>query len=247
MKNLSYPDAAERVLTEAGTPLHYKEIAERAINQGLIKPAGATPAATLTAVIGQDIARCKTRGEPQRFVRLLPPKRGYIGLAEPLPIDLAHQITEHNAKVRTELLKRIKGDGAKAFEYRVANLLEKLGFETVDQTPLSNDGGIDVYGELIIGNVVRIKLGVQAKLWKGKVGPDVVQRLRGSLGKRGLAQGIIVTISDFTKGAYKEALGTPPITLVNGEDLVGMLVEHKMGAERGDTLWSLTNRDELPD
>lgn len=247
MKNLSYLDAAERVLREAGRELHYKEIAERAIKQGLIKPGGATPAATLTAVIGQDIARCKARGEPQRFVRPKP-KRGHIGLAEPLPKNLAQQITEHNAKVRTELLKRIKGDGAKSFEKLVANLLEQLGFEAIGETTLSNDGGIDVYGDLVIGNVVRIKVGVQAKLWKGKVGPSVVRELKGSLGNRGLAQGIIVTVSDFTKGAYEAALGTPPIALVNGEDLVGMLVEHGMGAKRGDdTLWMLTKRDESLD
>ena len=245
---MSFLDAAERILREAGHALHYKEIAERAISQGLIKPGGATPARTLTAVIGQDIAQCKTRGEPQRFVRLDPPKRGYIGLADPLPKDLAQQIIEHNAKIRAELLKRIKGNSAEDFEKLVAVLLENLGFESVDPTPLSKDGGIDVYCELVISNVVRIKLGVQAKLWKGRVGPDVVRNLRGSLGSRRLAQGIIVTISEFTDGAYvEEARGAPPITLVNGEDLVGMLVEHGMGAKRGDdTLWRLTEPGESP-
>ena len=245
---MSFLDAAERILHEAGHALHYKEIAERAISQGLIKPGGATPARTLTAVIGQDIAQCKTRGEPQRFVRFDPPKRGYIGLADPLPKDLAQQIIEHNAKIRAELLKRIKGNSAEDFEKLVADLLENLGFESVDPTPLSNDGGIDVYCELVISNVVRIKLGVQAKLWKGRVGPDVVRNLRGSLGSRRLAQGIIVTISEFTDGAYvEEARGAPPITLVNGEDLVGMLVEHGMGAKRGDdTLWRLTEPGESP-
>ena len=242
---MSFLDAAEHILREAGRALHYEEIMRRAINKNLVRTEGQTPAGSLNSQIGSDMRRRKAHGEPQRFVRA---ERGYYGLAEPLPINLAQQITEHNAKVRTELLKRIKSDGAKAFEKLVADLLEKLGFEAIGETTLSNDGGIDVYGDLVIGNVVRIKVGVQAKLWKGKVGPDVIQRLRGSLSKRGLAQGIIVTISEFTKGAYKEASdATPPITLVNGEDLVGMLVGHEMGAKQGDTLWSLIEPGESPD
>ena len=234
---MSFLDAAEHILREARRALHYEEIMRRAIDLGLVQPEGQTPAASLNAQIGMDIRQRKARGEPQRFVR---PKRGYIGLEKPLSSNLEHHITEHNKNVLAELLKRITSEGASAFEELVANLLEKLGFETIGETTLSNDGGIDVYGDLVIGNVVRIKVGVQAKLWKGNVGREVVQRLRGSLSKRGLAQGIIITISDFSKGARNEAADAiPPIALLNGEDLAGLLVEHRLGAERGETLFRL--------
>ena len=243
---MSFLDAAADILGREGRALHYEDIMQRAIDQNLVRTEGQTPAYSLSGQISNDIGRREVRGEPQRFIR---PKRGFIGLAEPLPSDLAQQIIEHNAKVRTELLQRIKSNGAPAFEDLVAKLFEKLGFEAVEKTPASNDGGIDVYGDLVISNVVRIKLGVQAKLLTGKVGPGIVREMKGSLGNLGLGQGIIVTISDFTDGAYEAALGTPPITLVNGEDLVGLLVAHgMMGAKRGDnTLWSLTKPDEPAD
>jgi len=54
---MSMREAALKVLTLAGKPLHYQEITRRAIRAGLIRPEGKTPAYTLRARMGDDIQR----------------------------------------------------------------------------------------------------------------------------------------------------------------------------------------------
>jgi len=59
----------------------------------------------------------------------------------------------------------------------------------------------------------------------------VVQQVRGSLGVH--EQGLITT-SDFSAGAIKEAAQSDktPISLMNGEQLVMLLMEHGIGVHR---------------
>lgn len=52
---MSMREAALKILTLAGKPLHYQEITRRAIRAGLIRPEGKTPAYTLRARIGDDM------------------------------------------------------------------------------------------------------------------------------------------------------------------------------------------------
>ena len=101
----------------------------------------------------------------------------------------------------------------------------------VEVTKYSNDGGIDVRGTLVVGGVVRNKMAVQVKKWKPKnnIQAPVVQQVRGSLGVH--EQGLIITTSDFSKGAIKEAAQTDktPVALMNGEQLVKELIAHGIG------------------
>jgi restriction system protein len=107
-----------------------------------------------------------------------------------------------------------------------------MGFEMVEVTKLSGDGGIDVRGTLVVGDVVRIKMAVQVKKWKNNIQAPVVQQVRGSLGAH--EQGLIITTSDFSPGAVKEAAqpDKTPIALMNGEQLVMLLMEHGIGVHR---------------
>ncbi len=75
-------------------------------------------------------------------------------------------------------------------------------------------------------------IAVQVKRWKRNVQASVVQQVRGSLGAH--EQGLIITTSDFSSGARKEA-GRPdaiPVGLMNGEQLVLLLAEHGIGISR---------------
>lgn len=54
---MSMREAALKILTLAGKPLHYQEITKRAIRAGLIRPEGRTPAYTLRARVGDDMQR----------------------------------------------------------------------------------------------------------------------------------------------------------------------------------------------
>ena len=44
---MTYLEAAHQILTAAAQPLHYTDIAQLALDQGLITPTGQTPAATM--------------------------------------------------------------------------------------------------------------------------------------------------------------------------------------------------------
>jgi len=227
---MSFLDAAEQVLRESGAsaPMRYDEIAERALAAGLIRTGGKTPAATLSALVGTDIRRREARGEPQRFVR---PERGLIGLAAKLPAGVRAQIEKRNSEVRSQLLKQA-GEGAPAdFERLIAMLLAKIGFD-VEATPLSGDGGVDVRGTLIVGDVVRVRMAVQAKRWKRNVDAPIVQQVRGSLGAH--EQGLIITTGDFSSGARREAAraDASPVALMNGKQLAVLLAENEVGVRR---------------
>jgi restriction system protein len=120
------------------------------------------------------------------------------------------------------------------FEELIGRLLAELGFEGVEVTRRSGDGGIDVRGTLVVGDVIRTQMAVQVKRWKTKthVQAPVVQQVRGSLGTH--EQGLIITTSDFSVGAKREAerSNAVPVGLMNGEKLVELLAEHQVGVKR---------------
>jgi hypothetical protein len=76
MKPLSYMEAALVVLEKAGRPLTSRELTDEALRQGLIQPAGKTPAQTMMARLYTEInqnpntpiVRLATEG-PTRAVR----------------------------------------------------------------------------------------------------------------------------------------------------------------------------------
>ena len=65
-------------------------------------------------------------------------------------------------------------------------------------TAKSGDGGIDVRGTMVTGDVIRTRMAVQVKRWKNNVQAPTVQQVRGSLGTHD--QGFIITTSDFSTG-----------------------------------------------
>ncbi len=228
---LSFTDAAEAVLKQFGhkQPMHYKAITDKALMLGLVSTKGLTPEATLYAQVLTETKRRAQRGEPPRF---LMHGKGLIGLAEWAPGGLAFQIEQHNEEVRRKLHARLSVMPPSEFEALIVELLAALGFDDVSMTPASGDGGIDVRGTLVVGDVIRTRMAVQVKRWKRNVQAPIVQQVRGSLGTH--EQGLIVTTSDFGKGARDEAErpNAVPVALMNGEQLVRLLVENDIGVHR---------------
>jgi restriction system protein len=227
----SFIDCAQKVLEEFGgkKPMHYKAITEKALQKGWLVTGGKTPEATMYAQVITEIKRQQKRGERPRFVQH---GRGYIGLSQWMGRGLAFQIEQHNHQIRKVLRERLLAMKPGEFEELISQLLAEMGFEMVEVTKLSGDGGIDVRGTLLISDVVRIKMAVQAKRWKGNIQSPTVQQVRGSLGAH--EQGLIITTSDFSTGAIKEANqpDKTPVGLMNGEQLVTLLMEYNIGVRR---------------
>ena len=229
----SFIDCAQKVLEEFSgkNPMHYREITEKALEKGWLVTSGKTPEASMYAQVITEIKRQQKRGERPRFVQH---GRGYVGLSQWMGRGLAFQIEQHNHQVRKVLRERLLAMKPGEFEELISQLLAEMGFEMVEVTKLSGDGGIDVRGTLVVGDVVRIKMAVQVKKWKLKnnIQAPVVQQVRGSLGAH--EQGLIITTSDFSPGAVKEAAQADktPIALMNGDQLVMLLMEHGIGVHR---------------
>ena len=229
----SFTDCAQKVLEEFGgkKPMHYRAITEKALEKRWLVTAGKTPEATMYAQVITEIKRKQKRGERPRFVQH---GRGYVGLSQWMGQGLAFQIEQHNQHVRKDLHERLLAMAPGEFEELISQLLAEMGFEMVEVTNLHGDGGIDVRGTLVVGGVVRIKMAVQVKKWKfkNKIQAPVVQQVRGSLGAH--EQGLIITTSGFSSGAIKEAAqpDKTPIALMNGEQLVALLMEHGIGVHR---------------
>lgn len=58
--------------------------------------------------------------------------------------------------------------------------------------------------------------------------------LRGSLHRFKAPKGTIITTGEFGKGAKDAAfeMGAAPITLINGETLIDLLVQHEIGVKK---------------
>lgn len=227
----SFTDAAEFVLDHYADkqPMHYFAITDRIMELGLVNTQGKTPEATVYSMILTEIKRAEERSVTPRFVKY---GEGIVGLRKWLGEGLAYQIDQQNRGVKKELLDLVQNLSAKEFENLVSRLLIKMGFVDVEVTKFSGDGGIDVRGTLVVGDVIRTKMAIQAKKWKYNVQAPVVQQVRGSLGTH--EQGMIITTSNFSKGAEDEAarVDAIPVALMNGQQLVELLIEHQILVKR---------------
>ncbi len=229
-EKLSFTEAANRILEACGgKPMHYRDITHHALEHEMLDTSGKTPQATMYAQILSEVKRRKGRGEQQRFMIL---GKGMITLAKWQAKGLAFQIEEANRKARKKLLTTVKAMSPGDFEELVGRLLAAIGFEEVEVTSRSKDGGIDVRGTLVVGEVIRTRLAVQVKRWKQNVQAPVIQQVRGSLGAH--EQGLIISTSDFSKGAKVEAerADATPVGLMNCEQLVALLVENEIGVRK---------------
>ena len=116
------------------------------------------------------------------------------------------------------------------FESLCQRMLRESGFEEVNVTGRSGDGGIDGQGILKLNSFVSFRVLFQCKRYKDSVGPGTVRDFRGAMAGRA-EKGIILTTGYFTPQAEAEASrdGAQPIELVDGESLVRLLGELELG------------------
>lgn len=150
------------------------------------------------------------------------------GVPEPGPgsDDTVPLITDY----REELAQTLQSLPAPGFERFCQRLLRESGFQEVTITGRSGDGGIDGIGILQVNALVSFKVLFQCKKYAGSVTPSHVRDFRGAMTGRA-DKGIIITTGSFTSEARKEAVrdGAPPIELVDGEKLAGMLEKLELG------------------
>lgn len=223
MKKLSFKGAAVKILKEAEEPMTAREITEIALDQELIETSGATPEATMAAQLYTDTGKFKKVG------------KGLFALVKQTESAKSPllAIQNQNTFVKQKLIERIQAMDPFQFEFLVAELLRKIGYENVEVTKRSGDKGIDVKGNLTVGGLTNVKTAIQVKRYKegNNISGRYITQLRGSaeVDQRGL----IITTSDFTKDAVNEsvAINKMPVALVNGTKLIDLLFKYKVGVK----------------
>ena len=137
---------------------------------------------------------------------------------------------------RSEVASKLQSLSGSAFERFCQRLLRESGFQEVSITGRSGDGGIDGVGILQVNPLVSFKVLFQCKRYVGSVTVSQVRDFRGAMAGRA-DKGIIITTGSFTTESRKEAVrdGVPPIELVDGEKLIGMLEQLELGLKPSTT------------
>ena len=134
-----------------------------------------------------------------------------------------------------DLLATLRSLSPLGFEKVCRELLRESGFEKVEITGGTADGGIDGHGVLEINPFVSFKVLFQCKRYaKGNlVSRAQVGDFRNAMIGRA-EKGIILTTSGFSNAAILEANrdGAPQVELVDGEKLVEMFERAELGLKK---------------
>lgn len=135
-------------------------------------------------------------------------------------------------KNNLDLLQVLQSLTPSGFEKICQRLLRESGFENVNVTGQSHDGGIDGYGTLEMNPFVSFKVLFQCKRYKGTVSRAQVGDFRNAMIGRA-EKGIIMTTGTFSSDAIKEANrdGAPQVELVDGDKLVTMFKRVELGVK----------------
>ena len=117
------------------------------------------------------------------------------------------------------LLRRIRTLSNQRFERFIVVFLASIGMTDVVVINRSRPGELDIHASIDIADVMDINFSVQALNWHRDVHGGDIQLLRG--GMRIGDHGLIITTSEFQRGAIEEAnrQGATPIATINGTQL----------------------------
>lgn len=145
--------------------------------------------------------------------------------------QLNRDIEAFNKEQRTLLKKFLAETTPYRFENIIKDLLSAMGYDDVKVTSPTNDKGVDVTG-ISQNGITTVKEVIQVKRnITSNVTRPVLDALRGCLHRFDAFQGTIITLSDFAKGAKDAAFekGAAPLTLINGDKLVDLLIKNNIG------------------
>ena len=144
--------------------------------------------------------------------------------------EMLHAVQTFNDKEREALRKRLSTMSPYLFEHLIGQLLEAMGYEDVTVTRASGDQGVDVAATIQLG-ITTITEVVQVKRHQGSISRPLVDQLRGALPYHKAIRGTLITLGKFSNGCTDAAVfpGAAPITLIDGEKLLDLLIEHQIG------------------
>ncbi len=132
---------------------------------------------------------------------------------------------------KEKLLNSIAQMSPKKFEAFSRALLTKMGVEFTEKgVQVSNDGGIDGYGyHKDIDDFRTTRVVIQCKRYNaGPVSEPDINQFLGAMNKFQADYGVFITNSRFTNSARVAAREGSPITLIDGNDLVELVIKYEL-------------------
>jgi restriction endonuclease Mrr len=176
--------------------------------------------------------RTRREGEAHGWISLVAaaPEEGRTGAAA----KIAAEIRRANGAIDDTIREGLRRMDWRTFESKFLTvLLEKLGFQDVEVTQATRDGGVDARVNYRRG-IVDAKAIVSAKHWtNGRVPVSEVRNVRGIKGNEDTA--IIVTSGSFTAEAKQEAepgQNQRVVYLIDGTRIVEACKQYGIGITR---------------
>lgn len=132
---------------------------------------------------------------------------------------------------KDRLLSAISKMSPKKFEAFSRALLNKMGVEFTEKgVQISNDGGIDGYGyHTDINDFRTTRVVIQCKRYNSApVSEPEINQFLGAMNKYQADYGVFITNGRFTNAARKAAREGSPITLIDGNDLVKLVIKYEL-------------------
>lgn len=132
---------------------------------------------------------------------------------------------------RTELQESIAKMSPSKFEQFARLLLTKMGVKFTEKgIKVSNDGGIDGYGYHRDDDDFRTtRVVIQCKRYNtNKVGEPEINQFLGAMSKFQADYGVFITNSLFTVQARRAAAEGKPITLIDGSELINLVIKYRV-------------------
>ena len=148
--------------------------------------------------------------------------------------QIENSIIAIEAAVASQLLQRLREEDPEFLERTVLKLLHAMGYGSSEDDLLhlggSGDGGVD-------GVIRQDKFGldqiyIQAKRYgSATVGRPDIQSFVGALSGQHATRGVFITTSSFSREAkeFARTIQQYRVILVDGEDLVRLMIENKVG------------------
>ena len=163
------------------------------------------------------------------------PEDNSISTENASPQDLIDTgFSEIEARVKSELLEKLKSIDAHYFERVLLKLFHQMGYGDFVETPKTRDGGID--GVINEDQLGLEKIYIQAKRYnENNIREKDIRNFIGAM-SGDTNKGIFVTTSEFNDGAIKKAREAHhTIILIDGDKLVDLLHQYNVGVQVRNT------------
>ncbi|MEE2644474.1 MAG: restriction endonuclease [Myxococcota bacterium] len=168
------------------------------------------------------------------------------GIEAPRPAERSLEeiwtlMRQQRQEVRAALTQQLATLDPFLFEALVGELLSAMGYQEIQLTQRRRDLGIDLVARIELG-VSSVREVIQVKRERRRIQRPVLDALRGSLHRFNAVRGTLVNLGGFSGGTLSAAFepGAAPITLIDGEKLIDLLMEYELGVRKRQLMiWQL--------